>query len=939
MEFRILGPLEVEARGQTLPLGGPKQRALMALLVTHANRVVSVDRLIEGLWGAAPPARASETIQVYVSQLRKQLEPDRKPGLPYQVLVSRRPGYLVRVGPDELDTYRFERQRDAAASALIEGDAHAAAKSSRQALALWRGPALAEFAAEPWAVGEAGRLNELRLQTLEQRVEADLGLARHVELISELEALVAENPLRERLCGQLMLALYRSGRQAEASEVFQRTRARLVEELGMEPGPELQRLLTLILNHDPGLSAPAPPPRSSSPLQGRLPTPLTRFIGREREIEEISGLLASSRLVSVLGIGGVGKTRLAIEVGTRFGSNYAEGVRYVDLAPLTNPDLLAQAVLNALGLRDQSGEDALLVIVNHLASRDLLVILDNCEHVAAAVAGLVETVLMLSPQIRVLATSRETLGVRGEVVYRLQGLAPESDSISLFLDRARSVSSSFDPRKEQLEAIQRVCERLDGIPLAIELAAARLTVLTPQEILRRLDSRLDLLTTGPRTVAERQRTLIGTIEWSYRLLGDDEQGLFRKLSVCRGWFGIDAALGVGAETGGSNNTTTDLVARLIDKSMLIPGVGDKLGRCRMLETVREYAAIQLELAGEAEETRRRHAEHYFAVVERAAPHLRAPDQRRWLDLLNDEYDNIRIALEWSVRADSERGLRTVAALENFWFRGRQTEGRFWVSRLLQATAGHEGRSRADALYVAAWLTWMQGDYDAAQQAAEELIAISTATGDEFNRNRGRRYIAALALSRGEHKLALPLFAEVIPDLRKSGAPWELVAVLNDYSFLLHDLGRVEEARDTIEEALARSTEAGDPWQTTMITDSAAMLAMLDGRVPEARDYWLRCVRIADEISDPWVMGFVLNGLARVALNERHAERSLCLLGAASRLRDSMGSKPIPMEQRIIDDANAQARALLDPSVADAAYDRGSQLSWEGIVNFALEEAV
>jgi predicted ATPase/DNA-binding SARP family transcriptional activator len=707
MDFRILGPLEVEAGGQTLPLGGPKQRALLALLLTQANRVVSIERLSEGLWGDSPPARAAATIQVYVSQLRKQLERDRKPGHPYQILVNHPPGYFLRLGPDELDVYRFEHLQEVAASALTDGDAYAAAASFRQALGLWRGPALADFAAEPWALGEADRLNDLRLHTLEQRVEADLALARHAELIPELEGMVAEYPFRERLCGQLMLALYRSGRQAEASILFQRTRLTLVEQLGMEPGPELQKLLRQILKQDPELNAPPPPLRSTPPPQGRLPAPLTRFVGRQKDLEEVRSRIAASRLVTVLGIGGVGKTRLAIETGGRLASSYLYGIRYVDLAPLSNAGLLPQAFLSALGLRDQSGEDILLVIVNHLASKELLLIIDNCEHVAEAAARLVETVLMLCPEIHVLATSRERLGIQGETVYRLQGLLLESESVSLFLDRARAVSSSFEPTEEQLDAIQQVCERLDGIPLAIELAAARLTVMTPHEILQRLDGGHDLLTTGPRTAAERQRTLTATIDWSYRLLTDAEQELFRKISVCRGWFGLDAAEDVYRATGESNGLTADVLARLVDKSMLVPGVGDKLGRCRMLETVREFANLHLERSGEATATTRRHAEHYLALVELAAPHFRTPDQRRWLNRVGDEYDNVRVAFEWSVANDPQRGLKAVAALENFWFRGRQTEGRYWASRLLRATEGYQGRARADALYVAAWLSWMQ----------------------------------------------------------------------------------------------------------------------------------------------------------------------------------------------------------------------------------------
>jgi predicted ATPase len=690
----------------------------------------------------------------------------------------------------------------------------------------------------------------------------------------------------------------------------------------MEPGPELQKLLKQILNQDPQLATPALPRRSTPPSRGRLPTPLTSFIGRETELEGVRSLLVDSRLVSVF----------AIEAGDRLAPGYRDGVRYVDLAPLTKPDLLPHAVLSALGLRDQATEDVLLLVVNHLASRQLLLVLDNCEHVAEASARLIDTVLMLCPEVRVLATTRETLGLRGESIYRLPGLPFATDSVTLFLDRAGAISPSFDATAEQIDAIQRICEGLDGIPLAIELAAARLTVMTPHEILQRLDARLDLLTTGSRTSTERQGTLNATIDWSYRLLTDEEQRLFRNVSVCRGWFGLEAA----EEVGGSNGSTTDVLARLVDKSMLMPGVGDRLGRCRMLETVREFATRRLEQAGETEPTARRHGEHYLSIVQRAAPHLRMPDQRHWIDSLDHEFDNIRVALEWSIAGDPQRGLKAVAALENYWFRARQTEGRFWVSRFLQVTEGDGGRARADALYVAQWLAWMQGDYDVARRATEEMMAVSTLAKDRFNRARGRRCLSCLAYSQDDHALAMHLFSEAIPDLRENGPVWEIALALNDYSYVLRDLGRTEEVRKAIEEAVALAQESTDPWLVATITESAATFAMLDGNVVEARRLWRECLRIQDHLGDQWAATFVVDGLARLELHEGRPERALGLLAASSVIRHSMGSKPVPMHQRVIDDVAARSRALLDPARAETAMERGRGLSWSELVAYALE---
>ncbi len=936
MEFRILGPVEVEAGGQTLRLGGPKQRALLALLLTQVNRVVSVDRLTEGLWGDSPPDSSSTAIQVYISELRRLLEPDRQRRGPYLTLISQSPGYCLRIAPDQLDLFRFEQLKGTAARALAMGDFEAAATAARQALALWRGPALADFASEPWALGEAGRINQERMQVLEQRIHADLALGRHADLVAELEALVAEHPLREQLGGHLMLALYRSGRQAEASEVFQRTRERLVEQLGMEPGPELQKLLKRILNQDPGLNLPPPPLRPAPPPPGRLPAPLTSFIGREAELEKVRSLLAKARLVTLLGVGGVGKTRLAIEVGNRQASGYEEGVRYVDLAPLATPHLLSQAVVGALGLRDQANEDVAQVIVNHLAAKQVLLVLDNCEHVAEASARLVDRVLTQCAEVRVLATSRETLGVPGESVYRLQGLPLESDSVSLFLDRVQATAPALHATPDHERAISQICERLEGLPLAIELAASRVTVMSPPEILKRLDRRLDLLTTGPRTVPDRQRTLAATIDWSYGLLTEPEQRLFRQLSVFRGWFGVDAVEHVFGGVGQPLAHVTDLLARLIDKSMLVPGAEYQLGRCRMLETVREFGLLCLAHADEVEATAGGHADHYLAVVENASHHLRTPDQRRWLDLVADDYDNIRAALDWVRAREPERGLKAAASLENFWFHGRQNEGRFWLARFLEATPGRSGSDRADALYVASWLAWMQADFDSAQRTAEELVAISARSGDQFNRGRGRRYLACVAYSREDRDLAANYFAEALPDLRSAGTPWELAIALNDNSYLLHDLGRTEEARATLEESLALAQEAGDPWLLGMITESVATFAMLRGDVAEARRLWHECLQIEHHMGNQWSATFVVDGLAGLALQEGQAARSLCLMGASSALRDDMGSKPIPTHQRTLDEVAAGSRALLDPQTAEAAWESGRKLSWAELVDYALQ---
>ena len=380
VDFRLLGPLEIWDDGRQLAIGSAKQRALLAILLLNANRVVPTSRLIELLWGDEPSETVANTLQVAVSQLRKILEKDHPRGTPYQVLVSQPPGYLLRVGADQLDLYRFEQLRREADQASQGADPDTTAARLRGALNLWRGPALADVAADPFALAEGVRLNELRIKTLEDRIEAELSLGRHGDLIGELQALVTEYPLRERLRGQLMLALYRSGRQAEASELFHKTRALLIEELGMEPGPGLQRLFKAILNQEVSVA----PARSRT---DNLPTALTTFIGRTEEVHDVKERLSGVRLLTLTGIGGVGKTRLALQVAKEVLTVYPHGVWFVDLAPLNDGAFVPDAVASVLGLRELAGRTVVEGLTAYFGTRTALLILDNCEHLARRSVG------------------------------------------------------------------------------------------------------------------------------------------------------------------------------------------------------------------------------------------------------------------------------------------------------------------------------------------------------------------------------------------------------------------------------------------------------------------------------------------------------------------------------------------------------------------------
>ena len=501
------------------------------------------------------------------------------------------------------------------AEARLEADPAGAAARLREALALWRGPALADFAYESFASAEAGRLEELRLRALEQRIEADLALGRSGELVGELEALVSEHPLREGFWRQLMLALYRSGRQGEALRTYRRAAEHLAEELGLEPGVALQRLEQSILIQDAALdvavSAGARGPAGGDPVVTALPTPLTSFVGREHEVAAVSELMAHARLVTLTGAGGSGKTRLALETSTRMAPDL-DGVWLVELASLIDPTLVPQAVASALGLREDPERTPAAVIIEALSERDTLVVVDNCEHVLGAAAELCATLLSSCPRLRILTTSREPLDIGGEVAWPVPTLPTPAgvpatvdvllrfDAARLFVERAAATSPGYTPGMDDIAHIAGICARLDGIPLAIELAAARLRTLSLAQVAARLDDRFRLLAGGRRDVLPRHQTLRAAVEWSYDLLDESERTVFDRASRFAAPFLLEAAEAVCAGGDVEAAKVIDLISSLVNKSLVINLTGgDGAPRYRMLESLRSFGLERLDARRQA----------------------------------------------------------------------------------------------------------------------------------------------------------------------------------------------------------------------------------------------------------------------------------------------------------------------------------------------------
>ena len=523
-DFRLLGPVEAVVDGRTLRLGGRRQRALLALLLLERGHPVSADRLVEELWHGRAPPGAAKSIRSYVSRLRTALNGEK--------LVARPPGYALEVSSHRVDIHRFEGLFRLGQEALARGAAGLAADRLHAALALWRGPALADVADDGILAFEAKRLGELRLSCLEQRIESDLALGRHAELAAELESLVREEPLREGLWRQLMLVLYRCDRQAEALKAYRRA-SRALAELGLEPSEELRKLERRILRHELDGAA-----RGDD--RHNLPAQLTSFVGRKREFAEIEDLLRQHRLLTLTGVGGSGKTRLAVEVATAQVGVWPGGVWLIDLTTLQDPGLLPRAVASVLAVQERPTVTAPRALLEHLRASELLLVLDNCEHLVDACGELAGLLLRDCPHLRMLATSRIPLPTAGGLEYPVDPLPvpPESasvgelrrsPSVQLFLERGRAVRRDISEADERLVVIARICRELDGLPLAIELAASRAKALSLEEIAERLRDRFRFLRSWRRIADPRHQTLQATMDWSYELLSDDQRTLLAQM--------------------------------------------------------------------------------------------------------------------------------------------------------------------------------------------------------------------------------------------------------------------------------------------------------------------------------------------------------------------------------------------------------------------------
>ena len=936
MEFRVLGPLEVGAAGQPLDLGTPRQRTLLGLLLVHAGEVVSYDRLVEDLWDGDPPATARHTLQGYVHRLRHMLGADA------WRLITRPPGYQLKVSTGELDAQRFQDLATAGRRALVRDDPQAAADQLAAGLRLWRGPLLADLDEVAALEPERARLEALRLTALEDRIEADLALGGHGGLVSELEALLADHPYRERLWGQLMLALYRSGRQADALQAFHRARQVLDEELGIEPSRWLRRRQEQILLQDAALEGPepTPPPR---PHQN-LPAQRSSFVGRRRELAELQGLLQTRRLVCVTGPPGSGKTRLALQAAASLLEAFPHGAWFVSLAGVADPELVRSAVATALGVPELPERPAAQALTDHLRSRRLLLVLDNFEHLLPAVV-VVGELLDAAPELTVLATSRTPLRLSGEQEYplaplplpRLEELAADpggNDAVALFADRAAAVDPHFVLGADNASLVAEVVARLDRLPLAIELAAARLRLFPLEELARRLSPAIALLTGGPVDRTARQRTLRDAIAWSDQLLGPVDRALFRRLGVFQGGFTLEAA-----EAVAQSPPVTDVAAgisALVDASMLGRPVEPGQARFSMLETIREYALEQLRAAREDDAIGGRHARFYAALVERAEPKLTGADQARWLDQLEAEHANLQAALRCaSQTGDTDLALLLAARLWRFWqLRGHFAEGRRWLEDVL-AAGGPASMPRAKALIGLAGLCYWQGDWDAAEAAYGQARELATGLEDWWLELEALFGLAfTLACHRGELQAAAPIEQQFQAIIDDHPEPLAIGLGLATSQMMRLFAGDLDGSRSYGEQCLAGTRTLGERWYESQILRTLALTSMLQGRYQQAEDELRECLEVALELGDLAGVALDLDRLGQAAVALGQPERAVVLAAAADRLRESVGGGlTVESGRWETEHPRDAARRQLTDTEVDRAWAQGRTMGLEDAVAY------
>jgi predicted ATPase/DNA-binding SARP family transcriptional activator len=935
MQFRLLGPLQVHGDRGPVSLGQPKQRLLLASLLLRRGRFASRDELIEALWGEQPPESAVGSLHVYVHGLRRLLGAERIEG--------RGTAYRIRLEPGELDLERFEALVEQARQAL-DGQPERAATALKGALALWQGPALGDLPSER-LMPERTHLEELRVSALELLIEARLARGEHEQVIGPLAQAIAEHPYRERLREHQVLALYRSGRQKDALEAYRRAREMLVDELGIEPGPRLRALETAILRQEPELAAPAVASgaRGDAPRgETSLPAPPTRLIGRERELGEIVALFREdgARLVTLTGPGGTGKTRLALASAEQLAPTLPDGARFIDLSTTPDPTLLLPTIVGQLDVPD--GAPPFDSLAEYLRGQSILLVLDKLERLVEAATALSD-LLRATPGLLILVTSRVRLNLRAEHEYPVPPLAlPEagarfdaiasSEAVQLLVERARAVNRTLALTESSAAAFARICRRLDGLPLALELAASRLRSLTPDALAAGLDRALDVLVEGPRDLPDRQRTLRAMLEWSHVQLGADEQRLFAQLGAFAGPFHADDVRAV------CGPDSREPLASLVEANLVRRQDAEAF---TMFETIREYAVERLEHDGAADLVRDRHSRHFLALAERAHQAiLAAEESAAAFRSLERAHDNLREALTWTEQAGQvELEVRLACALRQFWIvRGHLAEGRAFFERAVAATEDGDPRLRAQALMHGGPFLYRQGQLAQARAWWEEALALLTDQGDVAGASRCAGELGAVAFSEGDFDRAALLFARAAEGFESLGDRMRLGIVRANQAEVAALQGELPQATAYADEAVAIARDLGDADSLALGLHTLARLVSRAGQTERARSLFAECLSQARELGYREVLANCVQAAAELMLLAGGSPESAARLQAVARhALEQMGALLQGLEAQSFDRVAGTLAARLAPEQLQEISDQAAGVPLDAVLDAALAE--
>ena len=852
--------------------GQRKTVQLLKYFLSHRGEVITTDRLIDELYPESDPSKILRNLQGRISELRKGLEPELERGTDS--------AYLERVGKGTyrftddssfwIDIEAFSRLRSEGEALCSISDWAAAAPLLQEAIELYRGEFLSEDLYDEWTLAIRERYRDMFIDILSSAAECEAHLERYSKAISLIKTAMMYDPYSEDICQKLMRYHAYAGQPNYAIIFYQSFKERLASELDVEPSGHTAELLQSIQNNE------ISQPERTTPHN--LHAPLTSFIGREDEIAQLMTELEKTRLLTLTGIGGAGKTRLGLEVAKQQLEFFTDGVWFIDLAAVEDPKQIPPVLASTLGIKERGGQSVTDAIMAHLEHGKVLLILDNCEQIIGEAAKFTEKLLQACPDLKILVTSRQSMNISGETVYDVPPLTlpcdqdsianlREFDAIKLFEERARASRSEYSLSESDAGIVLKICREIDGLPLAIELAAARMKLLSPLQIAERLEDRFRLLSRGSNTAEPRQQTLWAMIDWSFNLLDEMGQKLLPRLSVFRGGFTLEAVENICAGDGIEKSRALDLLTDLAERSLILIGDRGDAVRYRLLETVRHFGEEKLAESGHNESLKLAHLTHFMAMAEEAEPHFIGPEQRSALSKVESEHDNIRAAIDWALQSKrdlSTQGLRLVAALGKYWeLQSRWTEGRTLLDGAVRSANDAPPETRAKALRASGFIAFRQGDYESALDQQTEGLRLSQSASDLPGEGFALNNLGSIHWAKADLLMAQEYYEQALNVFEKAQDAYGLSASLHNLALIAQENGDLERARHMYEKSLRAKRKIADQANIAITLNNLGNIAFQQGDYDYAIEIHEEALSLRKESGDQGMIASSLTNLGNM----------------------------------------------------------------------------